>query len=440
MPESDHTQQDASAFAPLSYISSLPSGEWCAKKPRSLVILGSTGSIGRSALDVVRLSPGTFHVAALAGARNLSLLARQAAEFRPEHIGVLEESAVHALREMLPQDYSPIILHGQHGYESLARLPGATTVLSAQVGAAGLRATFAAVESGKVVALANKESLVLAGDLIRAACRASGASILPVDSEHNAIFQCLSGELADSYRTPSGNPGQPPTTESSCAKSIRIILTASGGPFFGKSAEFLHDVAPEQALAHPNWSMGAKITIDSATMMNKGLEIIEAAHLYGLPLSAVDVLVHKESIIHSLVEFSDHSQLAQLGQPDMRIPIACCLGWPERLATGTPRLDLAAIGKLTFEKPDYANFPCLNLAREAQRSGKGAPVILNAANEEAVAAFLDRRIGFMDIPATVEESLSALSQHHAPSCIDAVLALDKEARWFAQRYIGQKTR
>lgn len=419
----------------LCYISTLPGPAWQEHSPRSLTILGSTGSIGRSALDVLRLQRGRFRLAALAGARNIPLLARQAAEFRPDHLGVLDESSVAELRSLLPAGYRPVIVAGQQGYETLASLPGVGTVLSAQVGAAGLRATFAAVGAGKVIALANKESLVLAGDLIRAACARTGASILPVDSEHNAIFQCLSGSFARQRQSADAKtPGRGAEAPSDRDVS-RLILTASGGPFFGKSRDELDAVTPDQALAHPNWSMGAKITIDSATLMNKGLELIEARHLYGLPMSAIDVLVHRESIIHSLVEYADGSQLAQLGQPDMRVPIAYCLGWPDRLKTGVPRLDLAATGSLGFARPDERSFPCLGLARQAQETGRGCPVVLNAANEVAVAAFLERRIGFSGIPAVVGAALEAHPASAEPASVEEILALDQEARAQAAQLI-----
>lgn len=399
--------------------------------PRSVALLGSTGSIGGSALDVIRRQPELFRVAALAGARNIALLAQQAAEFRPPCLAVLDAPAASALQKLLPAGYTPEILYGQDGYETLAALPEADTILSAQVGAAGLRATCAAVRSGKIIALANKESLVLAGNLIRNLCVRTGASILPVDSEHNALFQCLTELLPRNAGTP-GHDAPPALS--------RLILTASGGPFFGKSKEELARVTVEQALAHPNWTMGAKITIDSSTLMNKGLEVIEAHHLYGLPLEAVDVLVHRESVIHSLVEFADGSQLAQMGRPDMRIPIAHCLAWPRRVDAGVPRLDLAATGSLTFARPDEDAFPCLALARQAQANGNGSPVVLNAANEEAVAAFLERKIGYPDIARTVESCLAAHAsgaylEHNAqsdPEDVDAILALDAETRRRAQ--------
>ena len=419
----------------LRYISALPSPAWRGQRPRSLALLGSTGSIGRSALEVVRLQRDAFLVAALAGARNIDLLARQAAEFRPDHLAVLDAADIPRLRALLPAGYAPAILAGQEGYETLARLPGVGTVLSAQVGAAGLGATYAAALAGKVIALANKESLVLAGSLIREACAASGACILPVDSEHNAIFQCLCG----SFAADAADSGQ----NARARRVARLILTASGGPFFGKSKEELARVTVEQALRHPNWTMGAKVTIDSSTLMNKGLELIEAHHLYGLPMDALDVTVHPESIIHSLVEFADGSQLAQLGTPDMRVPIAHCLGWPERLDTGVERLDLAALGALHFARPDHELFPCLRLAREAQTQGCGSPVVLNAANEVAVAAFLDKRAGYGDIARIVGACLAAhaggaYSTHTAqaePGSLDEIFALDAETRARAEEMV-----
>lgn len=421
------------------YISPLPSERQQGQWPKTLSLLGSTGSIGRSALEVVRLQGDRFRVAALAGGKNLPLLAKQAAEFRPAHLGLLDEADIPGLRKLLPSGYAPAIVAGQQGYETLARLPGVCTVLSAQSGAAGLRATFAAVESGKIVALANKESLVLAGGLIRRACWKSGASILPVDSEHNALFQCLSDILYKIDRK---------LVDPGFTAVSRLILTASGGPFFGASKEDLAKVTVEKALAHPNWTMGAKITIDSATLMNKGLEIMEARQLYGLPPEAIEVLVHRESIVHSLVEFADGGQLAQLGIPDMRIPIAYCLGWPERLRTGTRRLDLAACGHLSFDRPDCEAFPCLDLARRALREESGAPVVLNAANEEAVEAFLAGGIAFLDIPALVRHCLDdylggKYTLHAAPQepeNIDSILALDAEARAYARDWIRDRQR
>lgn len=411
----------------MQYISSLPPEHMQRQWPRSLAILGSTGSIGRSALSFLRLHRDRFQIAALGGGKNIALLAEQAGEFRPACLAVLEERSVPELRARLPQGYQPEIIVGQKGYECLATLAEVDILLSAQSGAAGLRATFAAARAGKIIALANKESLVLAGSLIRKACRQSGASILPVDSEHSAIFQCMCDLLSKADRTGSDTYG---------AGIERLILTASGGPFRDLGKEELEKVTVEQALAHPNWNMGPKITIDSATLMNKGLELIEASHLYGLPMSAIDVVVHRESIIHSLVEFADGSQLAQLGMPDMRVPIGYCLSWPERLHTGTARLDLTTLGSLHFTQPDESSFPCLSLARRAQKVGRGSPVVLNAANEEAVAAFLGRRIAFREIAPLVGHCLDAYESggfagHKTtgePDSIEAILALDAEAR------------
>ena len=393
------------------YISCLPSEDLARLWPRSLSILGSTGSIGTSALSVVDSCPGTFTVAALAAARNVTLLAEQAKKYRPRWLAVLDEAAAADLARLLPAGYSPHILTGSEGYATLAALDEADVVLSAQVGAAGLAATEAAARAGKIIALANKESLVLAGDLIRSLCAASGAVVLPVDSEHNAIFQCLHGRDMASVR--------------------RLILTASGGPFRGKNREFLQGVTPQQALAHPNWAMGPKISIDSATMMNKGLEVIEAHYLYGLPLEQIDVLVHPQSLVHSLVEYTDGSMLAQCGPPDMRLPIAHCLGWPKTLDPGAQRLDLTRAPALTFEEPDLLLFPCLLLAQNALAGGKGLPVVLNAANEVAVARFLAGHIGFVDIPALVADALEAHDAQpgaKAPATLNDILLLDQETR------------
>lgn len=393
------------------YISCLPSEEFTRRWPRSLAILGSTGSIGASALAVVDSCPGSFTIAALAAARNVALLAEQARKYRPGWLAVLDKSAAAELARLLPAGYAPRIVTGSQGYAALAALQEADIILSAQVGAAGLAATEAAARAGKVIALANKESLVLAGGLIRSLCAKSGAVVLPVDSEHNAIFQCLHGRDMHSVR--------------------RLILTASGGPFRAKSKEFLQNVTPEQALAHPNWAMGPKISIDSATMMNKGLEVIEAHYLYGLPLEQIDVLVHPQSLVHSLVEYTDGSMMAQCGPPDMRLPIAHCLGWPRTLDPGAKRLDLTRAPALTFEEPDLSLFPCLSLARQALAGGKGLPVVLNAANEVAVARFLERRIGFAEIPRLVAGALEAHDAHgngQAPETLNDILLLDQETR------------
>jgi len=392
-----------------TYISLWPAHAPQLPFPRSLAILGSTGSIGVSALSVVAQHPELFRVAALAGGKNAARLAEQAAAFRPGVLAVLDEAVAHELRGLLPAGYAPEILVGPAAYEVIAAMPEADLVLSAIVGAAGFLPTLAAAKAGKRIALANKESLVLGGRLIRAACRASGAVVLPVDSEHNALFQALCGHNGDE-------------------EVARLILTASGGPFRGRDAAFLADVTPAQALNHPNWSMGAKISVDSATLMNKGLEIIEACHLYGLPVARVDVLVHPQSIVHSLVEYVDGSQLAHLGVPDMRIPIAHSLCYPRRVSLDMPRLDLASASTLTFEAPDETLFPCLGLAKAAFAASHSHPVALNAANEVAVELFLQGRIRFLDIPRLIE---AALTRHAAlpENCgADELIAADAGTR------------
>ena len=391
----------------VHYISSMPDATYAQTFPRSIVILGSTGSIGTSALNVIKEQPEQFTVVGLAGARNITLLAQQAKQWRPAYLAVLDENAAIELRAALPSDYKPEILIGGDGYAHMAQLPEASTVLSAQVGAAGLRATFAAAEAGKVIALANKESLVLAGDLIRDVCSRTGAVLLPVDSEHNAIFQALSGHDDAEVR--------------------RIILTASGGPFRGKQRDFLSTVTSKEALAHPNWSMGPKISIDSATLMNKGLEVIEAYHLYGVPLDTIEVVVHPQSIIHSLVEYNDGSQIAHMGPPDMRIAIGYCIGWPKIMKTGVTPLDLISCGDLTFEKPDILSFPCLELAREALRGEKGLCVVLNAANEIAVDLFLQDKIEFLQIPELISKAMNAHDMV-TPASIEDIIALDNATR------------
>ncbi|MEG2171768.1 MAG: 1-deoxy-D-xylulose-5-phosphate reductoisomerase [Desulfovibrionaceae bacterium] len=383
----------------LCYISAAPSQAWAEESPRGLTLLGSTGSIGVNALKVIACYPQSFRVFALAGARNVRLLAEQAAQWRPAWLGVLDGHGADALKALLPAGYTPRIVTGAEGYAQLAALPEASTVLSAQVGAAGLRGTVAATLAGKVVCLANKESLVLAGGLIRDICARTGATILPVDSEHNALFQGLAGRLGKDVR--------------------RIILTASGGPFHGRCRADLEKVTCQQALNHPNWSMGAKITIDSATLMNKGLEVMEAFHLYGATLENIGVVVHPQSLVHSLVEFNDGSLMAHMGMPDMRMAIAHCLAWPRCLDSGVAPLDLMRAGTLTFAAPDLDSFPCLALARRALRERGGQSVVLNAANEAAVALFLAGKVNFMDIPALLTQAMddyAASAPGHEPLC------------------------
>ncbi len=418
----------------IAYISSLP--ETAPSFPRAIAVMGSTGSIGANTLAVMRANPDKFTAVALAAGRNAALLAEQAAVWRPAHLAVLDDAARKTLEERLAplraDGYAPAVHVGDAGYALLASLPEADIVVSAQVGAAGLAATHAAVAAGKTVALANKESLVMAGDILRKEAARTGAVILPVDSEHNAIFQCLARELTQTPAPEGTGPRK---------KSIsRLLLTASGGPFRGKDRVTVENATPSMALAHPNWSMGAKITIDSATMMNKGLEVIEACHLYGVAPEAVEVLVHPQSVVHSLVEFSDASLLAQAGPPDMRIAISYCLGWPERVANRVPPLDLTAVAALTFEKPDLSVFRCLALAREALSAGGGMPVVLNAANEIAVDAFLSGRISFGGIARLVETVMNrhAGTAHggKAPATLEEIMALDRHARMLAQEVLA----
>ena len=381
---------------------------------RKISILGATGSVGTSTLDLVERHPDRFEVVALTAARNVAALADAATRTRAK-LAVIDGE------KLLPELESRLKGSGCRaaaGRDALAEAAAgeAEWVMAAIVGCAGLGPVMAALEAGRTVALANKESLVTAGALMIDAAHRSGATILPVDSEHNAIFQCL----ADNR---------------SC-DIARLVLTASGGPFLGWNREQMAAATPEQAVAHPNWSMGAKISVDSATMMNKGLELIEAHHLFGLPSERIDILAHPQSVVHSMVEYVDGSVLAQLGSPDMRIPIAYALAWPERMETPAEKLDLARIGSLTFDAPDLERFPALRVARQALESGGAAPALLNAANEEAVAAFLNRRIGFLDIVRTVEEVL-ARADAVMPRSIAEVIDIDVKARALAKNLLSE---
>ena len=371
---------------------------------RKIAILGATGSIGSSTLDLVERSPDRFEVVAVTAASNVESLADIARRTKAKLAVIADEDRLGVLRERLAGTGCEAAA-GEHALSEAAS-GDADLVIAAIVGCAGLKPVMAAVEAGKTVALANKEALVTAGDLMIEAATRNGATILPVDSEHNAIFQCLAGSRKKDVS--------------------KIILTASGGPF-RTAPEILADVSPEQAVAHPNWSMGAKISVDSATLMNKGLELIEAHYLFGLPSERIDIVIHPQSTVHSLVEFVDGSVLAQLGPPDMRIPIAYALAWPERLATPAERLDLAALGRLEFEEPDPARFPALRIAREVMEAGGAAPVVLNAANEVAVDSFLNGRIRFTDIAETVERALGD-SDFQAPRSIGDVLEIDRMTR------------
>jgi len=384
--------------------------------PRSLTVLGATGSVGKSTLDLIEADPERYEVQALTANRNAEELAALAKAHRAKLAVVADPDAYASLKTALSGTGIEVAA-GPEGLAKAAMMPS-DWVMAAIVGAAGLPATLEAVRRGAMVALATKECLVSAGALFMNEVQASGATLLPVDSEHNAIFQALSGEKMD--------------------KVERLVLTASGGPFRKASAEAILNATPALALDHPNWEMGAKITIDSATMMNKGLELIEAHYLFGIAEEKIDILVHPQSIIHSLVAFMDGSFLAQLGSPDMRIPIAYALGWPERLTTDTPRLDLVDAATLTFEAPDDQRFPALRLAREVLQTGGSAPNILNAANEIAVAAFLDERIGFADIPAIVEATLADLPSVPIDD-LQTVFAIDDEARRMAAVFVEQRS-
>lgn len=377
---------------------------------RSLSVLGATGSIGASTLDLVRRQPEAWRVVALTANGNAAALAALAREFKAEVAVVADESQLPALREALAG--SGIEATGGEAALVEAASRPVDITMAAIVGCAGLAPTMAAIEQGRTVALANKEALVSAGEVMTAAVAKYGTTLLPVDSEHNAIFQCLSGNSHKDVRW--------------------ITLTASGGPFRDWDIEQLRHATPAQAIKHPNWSMGAKISVDSATMMNKGLEFIEAYHLFPVGLDKLRIIVHPQSIIHSMVEYRDGSTLAQLGPSDMRVPIASCLAWPARMDTPlSDQLDLATIGQLTFRAPDEERFPATRLAREAARAGGGIPAVLNAANEVAVAAFLDGRIGFTRIAAMVEEVLTRFSPP-PPATLEEVHAVDARARVEAQ--------
>jgi 1-deoxy-D-xylulose-5-phosphate reductoisomerase len=382
---------------------------------KTVTVLGATGSVGRRTLELVAQFPEEFRVGGLAArGSSLRVLTEQIRTHRPEAVALLDPDAVEALARALPPP-RPELLAGPEGLVTLAASVSADVVLSAVVGGAGLVPTLAAIRAGRTVALANKEPLVMAGALMTAAARERGVALLPVDSEHSAIFQCLVG------------------ADRSAVK--RLILTASGGPFARHSRESLESVTVAQALQHPTWRMGAKITIDSATLMNKGLEVIEARWLFDMPFEQVDVVVHPQSIVHSMVEFVDGSVMAQLGMPDMGIPILYALSFPRRLPCPAPTLDFVKVGALTFEAPDPVRFPCLRLAREAGVAGGAAPVVLNAANEIAVAAFLDGRCGFMDIPAVISDALEAHAGARADD-LGSCLELDAGVRRWTEAAVA----
>ncbi|MGI4856713.1 MAG: 1-deoxy-D-xylulose-5-phosphate reductoisomerase [Janthinobacterium lividum] len=391
-----------------------------------ITLLGSTGSIGHSTLDVIARHPDRFSLYALSAHRNWEKLAAQCAQFRPAVAVTGSAETAQLLEQRLRADgIATRVEHGPAALERIAAADECDAVVAAVVGAAGLPSALAAARAGKRILLANKEALVMSGALFIAAVRDSGAVLLPLDSEHNAIYQCL--------------PLQSGPQHAPHAGVERIILTASGGPFRTRDPATLIDVTPDEACAHPNWVMGRKISVDSATMMNKGLEVIEAHWLFGLPAPRIEVLIHPQSVIHSMVAYADGSVLAQLGNPDMRTPIAHALAYPERIVSGVAPLDLAAIAMLTFEKPDAARFPCLGLAFAALEQGGTASAALNAANEVAVDAFLAGRIGFAGIAAVVDTVLSAMT-HGAALTLDDVLAADQGARRLATQELARHAR
>jgi 1-deoxy-D-xylulose-5-phosphate reductoisomerase len=380
---------------------------------KTLVILGSTGSIGTNTLDIVDRFPGEFHVAGLTAGSNHTALEEQLRKYRPRMAALANKAAADSLRRRCT-GLGVEILGGTEGVTEVARASDADVVISAIVGAAGLVPTLAAIKSGKTIALANKEPMVMAGKLMTDEAQRHGVAILPVDSEHSAIFQSLVGHRRGDVK--------------------RIILTASGGPLWDYPAADLREVTPERALQHPNWKMGAKITIDSATLMNKGLEVIEARWLFDIPEARIDVLIHRESIIHSLVEYDDRSVIAQLGLPDMRTPISYAMRYPERMALDLPSLDLTEIGRLTFFKPDHGRFPCLKLGYEALGIGGTMPAVMNAANEIAVDAFLHGGIRFPDIPEIIESTMHAHAARDIDS-LEAALEADRSAREKAESLV-----
>ena len=380
---------------------------------QSITILGATGSIGVSTLDVLARHPDKYKVFALTAHAKVDELAAQCEQFRPAHAVVGTAEAAQRLSGLLREKgLRTEVAYGEDALCAVASSPNTDTVMAAIVGAAGLAPTLAAARAGKKILLANKEALVMSGQLFMDAVEENGAILLPIDSEHNAIFQSLPQSYA---RSPRG------------AGVAKILLTASGGPFLARAVETLEAVTPDQACKHPNWVMGRKISVDSATMMNKGLEVIEAHWLFGAPASLIEVVIHPQSVIHSMVSYIDGSVIAELGNPDMRTPIANALAFPDRIESGVAQLDLTAIGTLQFEKPDYQRFPCLALAFEALEAGGTAPALLNAANEVAVQAFLEHRIGFRDIDRVIARVMHE-NDHGAASSIEAVMAQDARAR------------
>ncbi len=377
---------------------------------KAITLLGSTGSIGTQTLDIVAQYPEQFCIVGLTGGRNVQRLAAQIRQFRPTIVAIAQSAQLPELKAAIADlDPQPILVAGEAGVVEVARYPGAEAVVSGIVGCAGLLPTLAAIETGKDIALANKETLIAGGPVVLPLVQQHGVKLLPADSEHSAIFQCLQGVPPGGLR--------------------RILLTASGGAFRDWPVEKLAAATVADALQHPNWSMGRKITVDSATLMNKGLEVIEAHYLFDLAYDQIEIVIHPQSIIHSLIELQDTSVLAQLGWPDMRLPLLYALSWPERLSTDWQPLDLVKAGDLTFRAPDHAKYPCMQLAYAAGRAGGGMPAVLNAANEQAVALFLEEKIGFLDIPRLIERVCDRYTTHNQPHpSLEDILAADQWAR------------
>ena len=382
---------------------------------KNLSILGSTGSIGCNALKIVEMFPDRFSVKALAAKNNTTLLASQVERFSPEIVVVFDETRALELKSMLPSETSVEIIYGENGYRAAATLDSVEMVVSAVVGAAGLMPTLAAIEAGKNVALANKETLVMAGEIVVNRAALNSVKILPIDSEHSAIFQCIAGNRRQDL--------------------VEILLTASGGPFLNRPENEFVKIKPQDALNHPTWRMGKKVSVDSATLMNKGLEVMEAKCLFGVPHDMIKVLIHPQSVIHSMVSFKDGAVMAQMGIPDMKGAIAYAMSYPERLALKQPSPDFTRIGALTFEKPDLEKFPCLDLAYRACETGETLPAVLNAANEVAVRAFLKRRVPFVKIPEVIRETMERHNVVPDPA-LDDILEADRWAREQAQDLIG----
>ena len=387
-----------------------------------VALFGATGSIGESTLSVIEAHPERFHLEVVSAHRSIDTLMRIIERFQPKHVILTDQSEANVLVEQLPKDFKGSLAFGEHSLAEAASASEVDVVMAAIVGGAGLVSTYAAVRAGKRVCVANKEALVMGGELMMAEARANGAILLPIDSEHNAMFQCL----PESYAI-----GQ------SILGLKQLVLTCSGGPFREWNIDAIANATPDQAVAHPNWSMGRKISVDSATLMNKGLELIEATHLFHVPETSIDVVIHPESTVHSLVEFVDGSMLAQLGSPDMRIPIAHALGFPERLDINVERLSLTKLSKLHFEPVNHAMFPALALARQASAEGGDRPIVLNAANEIAVDAFLKQQIGFTEITELVSDCLNQ-SARQPISSIDDVLVVDRISRQIAEIWITER--